>query len=93
MPFLSDKSQTALARVIALANPDRPGAPSPEVCERLGRTLLAMFENMEHPARMFHLIAQVGTDQDPNVDLLLPLAWAISETGRPSMKTPRGEVS
>jgi hypothetical protein len=95
MPFyLPDFSSLQLAQVVAETRrlAEEPGEFTPVVCERLGRVLIAMYGEQAHPARMFHMIAQVAECEGPDVDLLLPLAWAASE-GANSIFKPSEEVN
>lgn len=93
MTFQSESSSLQLAQI--LVEYDRleedPGETTSQVCERLGRVLLAMYNEHSHPARMFHMISQVADSESPDVFLLLPLAWAAAEGNLPS-PTP-GEVN
>jgi hypothetical protein len=86
MTFQPESSSLQLAQI--LVEYDRlgetPEEATPEVCERLGRILLAMYNEHAHPARMFHMISQVADSENPDVLLLLPLAWAASEGNLPS---------
>jgi hypothetical protein len=86
MTFPSEGSSIQLAQILAeyARLKEKPDDPSPIVCEHLGRVLLAMYNEQTHPARMFHMISQVAESQNPDVFLLLPLAWAASEGNLPS---------
>jgi len=92
---ISDTSQKALALVLHEYNEmGVSDEVDPLQCEKLGRMLIAMFREHTHPARMFHLIAQVAEGFEPSnepvdVEMLTHLAWAMAES--PKVK-PKPEL-
>jgi hypothetical protein len=92
--FSPDDSSLQLAQVEAEAErlAEDPREFSAAVCEQLGRVLLAMFNEHAHPARMFHMVSQVADSENPDVTLLLPLAWAAAE-GSGVLFDPEGGIN
>jgi len=90
---LSNTSQQAFDRVLE----EFHSTPRAISYERLGRMLVAMYRHQTHPSRMFHLIAQMaekGAVRDnPDIELLALIAWAVAESGPEFLFATKGDVS